>query len=222
MATNHEVRGSNPLRCDMLIRQVFAAGPLQTNAVLIGCPKSRLAVVIDLPQGCVESISQLAEKHNLTIQKVLFTHSHWDHIADAAEAKKRWKVPFWIHREDAQNLEKPGSDGLPLIFPIEGVKPDHFLEEGQVLEVGELKIKVIHTPGHTPGCVCFWLEKEKVLISGDTLFKGAIGNLSLPTSRLHLMRSSLKKLSLLPNETKVVPGHGKETTIGAEQFNLGG
>ena len=187
----------------------YASGPLQTNAVLIGCPYTRKAAVFDLPQGCVGHVSELAEKQKLTIEKVVFTHSHWDHIADAAEAKKRWKVPFWIHEEDAKNLEKPGSDGLPLLIPIVGVKPDHFLKEGDVVEVGQLKFKVIHTPGHTPGCICLWEEKEKVVITGDTLFKGGIGNLHLPTSRHHLMRGSLLKLAALPKETRVITGHGK-------------
>jgi glyoxylase-like metal-dependent hydrolase (beta-lactamase superfamily II) len=200
----------------------FPAGPLQTNAVLVGCPYTHVAAVIDLPLGCVGPISQLAEKQKLKIEKILFTHSHWDHIADAAEAKRIWKVPFWIHGEDAKNLEEPGSDGLPLMIPIEGVKADHFLKEGDLVEVGKLKFKVIHTPGHTPGCICFWEESEKVVISGDTLFKGAIGNLHLPTSRPHVMRGSLKKLAALPKETRVIAGHGKETTIGAEYDNLTG
>ena len=200
----------------MVFIRVFPAGPIQTNAVLIGCPKTRLAVIIDLPQGSVAPISQVIEKQGFTLQNVLFTHSHWDHIADAAEAKKKWGVPFEIHEEDAPNLEHPGVDQLPLLFPIEGVKADDLFKDGEFIKVGEVKIKVIHTPGHTPGCVCFWLENEKILISGDTLFKGAIGNLQLPTSRLHLMRQSLKKLAVLPEETRVIPGHGKETTIGAE------
>jgi glyoxylase-like metal-dependent hydrolase (beta-lactamase superfamily II) len=98
------------------------------------------------------------------------------------------------------------------------VKADGFLIEGQKLTVGDLDIEVIHTPGHTPGGVCFYLPKEKVLISGDTLFRGTIGNLNFPTSRPDLMWGSLKKLAALPADTKVYPGHGGSTTIGAEKW----
>ncbi len=201
-----------------MIIQVFPAGPYATNAVLLGCQKTRLAVIIDFPRDSVEMLDQALNKQGLTLQMMLLTHSHWDHIADAAEAKRRWNVPLYVHEEDAANLESPGADGLPLMFPIEGVKADHFLKDGQQLEVGQLKIEVIHTPGHTPGGVCFWLKENELLISGDTLFKGTMGNLSFPTSRPKLMWDSLKKLALLPAETRVLPGHGEETSIGAERW----
>ncbi len=149
---------------------------------------------------------------------ILLTHSHWDHIADTAKLKKAFNVPVWIHAEDAPNLEKPGVDGLPLHFPIEGVKPSGHLADGQVLKVGELEIKVMHTPGHTPGSVCFLLPDEGMLISGDTLFRGRMGRLDLPTGRPGLMKGSLKKIGMLPRETRVYPGHGESTTIKEEAW----
>jgi len=201
----------------MIFVETFCAGPIETNAVLIGCLVTGQAAIIDSPAGSTSMIFKALEKKSLKLEMVLFTHSHWDHIADAALLKKQTQVPCYIHAEDAGNLENPGSDLLPLFFPIEGIKPDRFLVDGQVLRLGELAIKVIHTPGHTPGGVCFWLEKEKILISGDTLFRGTIGNLSLPTARPEKMRASLHRLSQLPPDTRVIPGHGEETTIGAEK-----
>ena len=148
---------------------------------------------------------------------ILLTHSHWDHMAEASILKEKLDIPLYVHSEDAQNLEVPGSDGLPLFYPIKAVKADHFLFDGEILFLGTLKIKVIHTPGHSPGGVCFYLENEAILISGDTLFQGTCGKVSFPTSNPSKMKHSLKKLSHLPPDTKVYPGHGPDTTIGAEE-----
>lgn len=219
MATNHGVRGSNPLRCEVfMIIKVFTTGPAETNSILIGCSKTRQAAIIDVPLDSTELIDQALKKDSLTPQMILLTHSHWDHLADAAKLKKLLAVPIYVHPEDAGNLERPGSDKLPLFFPIEGVKPDKFLNDGQIIPLGDLRFEVICTPGHTPGGVCFWLREQKILISGDTLFKGTIGNISFPTARPELMWQSLKKLAALPPETRVFPGHGPETTIKAESW----
>ena len=201
----------------MLIK-VFTTGPAETNSILIGCSRTRQAAIIDVPFESTELIVQALKKDALTPQMILLTHSHWDHLADAAKLKKLLHVPIYVHPEDAGNLERPGSDRLPLLFPIEGVKSEKFLTDGQIIPLGDLKIEVICTPGHTPGGVCFWLRQQKILISGDTLFKGTIGNLSFPTARPALMWESLKKLSELPPDTRVIPGHGPETTIKAESW----
>jgi hydroxyacylglutathione hydrolase len=202
----------------MVIIKVFTSGPAETNTILIGCSATRQAAIVDVPLGSARLLTQALEKDSLAPQMILLTHSHWDHLADAAKLKKLLNIPIYVHAEDAGNLEKPGSDRLPLFFPIEGVKPESFLTDGQIIPLGELKIEVIQTPGHTPGGVCFWLRKEKILISGDTLFQGTIGNLSFPTARPALMWKSLKKLAELPPETWVIPGHGPETTIEAESW----
>ncbi len=201
-----------------MILEFFPSGPAETNAYLIGCPETKRAVVIDVPFESTSLILQRSQALSLSIEMILLTHSHWDHTAEVALLKERLNIPVYVHKEDAGNLEDPGSDGLPLFFPISGVKPDGFLSDGQELEIGHLCIQVIHTPGHTPGGVCFYLPKERVLISGDTLFRGTIGNLSFPTARPALMWNSLKKLAALPEETKVYPGHGEPTTIGREKW----
>jgi hydroxyacylglutathione hydrolase len=146
------------------------------------------------------------------------THSHWDHIGDLKKVKTRFGVPVYVHPADRGNVVKPGSDKLPLMYQIEGVEPEFDLQEGEIIEVGKLQLIVIASPGHTPGGVCFYLDKEKILFSGDTLFKGSIGNLSFPTADPQAMWHSLKKLEKLPSETVVYPGHGPSTTIGDEDW----
>jgi len=198
--------------------KVFTTGPVETNTVLIACPATKKAAIVDAPLESLPLLSQEVEKQNFKVEMLLLTHSHWDHIADAAKIKKKFHIPVYIHADDSGNLEKPGSDGVPMFFPVEGAVPDKLLKDGDLVRLGELEIKVIHTPGHTPGGVCFWIEKEKTLISGDTLFHGTIGRLDLPTGRAEAMWESLRKLAKLPPKTRVFAGHGEETTIGAESW----
>lgn len=166
--------------------------------------------------GSASALLQMAKRENLQVEAILLTHSHWDHFVDAHVVKERTHAPLYVHPLDQKNVEEPGSDRLPLFFPIQGVKPDFLLQDGQVVEVGNLELRVLHTPGHSPGSVCFYLHKEKTLISGDTLFCGCYGNVQLPTANPESMWQSLKKLAALPPDTRVVPGHGEDTTIQAE------
>jgi hydroxyacylglutathione hydrolase len=201
-----------------MILEVFPSGPLETNAYLLACSKTKHAAVIDAPFESSELLLRRAKELSISIDMILLTHSHWDHIAEASVLKEKLKVPVYIHESDAGNLENPGADRLPLFFPLKGLKPDGYLNEGQKLSLGELVLVVLHTPGHTPGSICFYLPAEDALLSGDTLFRGTIGNLSLPTSQPALMWDSLKKLAALPPVTKVYPGHGGPTTIGDEKW----
>jgi len=199
----------------MLIR-TYASNLLGTNAILIGCKATKHAAVIDPSQGSAHWAIKVAEKEALLITKILLTHSHWDHIVDMHLLKEKTNALLFVHSLDAPNIIQPGSDGIPLFFPIFGAQPDAFLEEGKKIDVGHLQIEVLHTPGHSPGSVCFYFKDQNVLLSGDTLFKGCIGRLDLPTARAERMWSSLQKLQALPKETRVIPGHGEETTLGNE------
>ena len=201
----------------MFLRK-FPSGPVETNAVLFGCEKTRKAAVIDPSLGSCEPILLEAAELGLTIEKVLLTHSHWDHIADLATLLQKISAKVYVHPLDAENVEKPGSDGLQLFFPITGVKPDHLIVDGERISVGELSCEVIHTPGHCPGAVCYFLKEQKVLFSGDTLFEGSFGRLDLSTGQPDKMWESLRKLSKLPPDTRVVPGHGPDTFLKAEKW----
>ena len=198
--------------------QAIPSGPFETNAYVIACPKTSRAVIIDPAPESTPSIRQCLEENHLVPEKIILTHSHWDHIADVAELNDLYHLPVYIHADDTGNLETPGSDGLPCWYQFPGIKPTAFLKEGDKITVGSFTFVVIHTPGHTPGGICLYCPEEHVLISGDTLFQGSIGNLSFPTARPKLMWSSLDKLAKLPAETKVYPGHGPATTIGHEKW----
>jgi hydroxyacylglutathione hydrolase len=206
---------SSPVQC-MLGFKVFPSGPIPTNAILFACLVTQKAAVIDPSMGSTASILEEAQKRQWSIESIFLTHSHWDHIADVHALKAETKAPVFVHPLDAPNLSHPGADRLPLQYKIIGEEADGFLEEGAIYRVGELQIEVIHTPGHSPGSVCLYLPNENTLFSGDTFFRGTMGTLHLPTAQEEKMWSSLKKLSKLPPSTRVIPGHGGETTIGRE------
>ncbi len=186
--------------------------------MVMGCSKTRKAVIFDPAPGSAEPINAYLTEHQLTPEIILLTHSHWDHIADVAALKTKWQIPVAVHSADAPNLERPGADGLPTFLPIQGVTPDRLLSDGEEISVGSFKFRVIHTPGHSVGSVCFYEPGLGLLISGDTLFKGTIGNLSFPTSRPDEMWSSLEKLQKLDPSTKVFPGHGPDTVLSLESW----
>lgn len=185
---------------------------------MVACPATRKAAVIDPAPESSDRILSFLESHHLQCIAILLTHSHWDHIADVSAIKEACNVPVYIHSLDVPNLERPGADGLPCWLPLEGIKPDVLLKEGDRIDIGEHSFSVIHTPGHSPGGICLYSALDHILFSGDTLFKGTIGNLSFPTCQPDKMWPSLEKLSKLPPETKVYPGHGNTTTIGRESW----
>ena len=195
-----------------MILHKFPCGPLGTNAILFGADHE--GAVIDPAMGSTPKLLHQAKVDGLKIGKILLTHSHWDHIVDVQILKEKTGALLYVHPADAANVQNPGSDGLPLSIEIKGAAPDHFLEEGMSIHVGSLHLEVIHTPGHSFGSICLYLRKEGILFSGDTLFYRAIGRMDLPTGDPAAMRASLKKLSELPPDTRVIPGHGPETRIG--------
>lgn len=196
----------------------FPSGPFETNAYIIACPITHEALIIDPAPDSASKILTALKERSLTATKIVLTHSHWDHIADTAVLKEALNIPVLIHAEDAPNLEKPGTDTLPCWISFPGVTPDAFIKEGDNIKVGNYNFEVIETPGHTPGGICLYSREPKVLISGDTLFKGSIGNLSFATARPEKMWPSLDKLAMLPPDTSVYPGHGPSTTIGSENW----
>lgn len=196
----------------------FASGPFDTNAYIAACPETKEAVIIDPAPDSAKKLEECIAQKGLIPTEIVLTHSHWDHIADVSPLKKKYAVPVSIHAEDAPNLKNPGSDGLPCWLSFPGVVPDKLLKENDTIKVGKSFLKVIETPGHTPGGICLYSPDNGILFSGDTLFKGTIGNLSFATARPEKMWPSLAKLDALPKNTTVYPGHGPSTTIGAEHW----
>ncbi|MBA3721579.1 MAG: MBL fold metallo-hydrolase [Parachlamydiaceae bacterium] len=198
--------------------QVFPCGPISTNSYLVACPDTKEAAIIDAAPESAKVICNIIDQNQFDCKKILLTHSHWDHTADIPQLQDRTNAKVFIHPLDVPNLENPGADKLPLRYKIQSVKPDGLINEGDTVQIGNLTFSIIHTPGHSPGCICFYNKKHGILFSGDTLFKGSIGNISFPTSSPEDMWISLAKLSKLPPETVVYPGHGPKTTIGSEYW----
>jgi glyoxylase-like metal-dependent hydrolase (beta-lactamase superfamily II) len=195
--------------------EVFTLGPLFNNTILLTCEKTKISAVVD-PSFGIKKVLSYIDKKELSLEKVLLTHSHYDHTEGISLIKEKKDVLIYIHKLDKKTLETP--EKIPFIGKPASFKADVLLEDGDIIDVGQIKIKVIHTPGHTPGSSCFYIEKEKILISGDTLFKNSMGRVDFPSSNPSDMWESLKKLSKLPKDTIVIPGHGSQTTIEKESW----
>ena len=189
-----------------IIRQI-PIGPLQVLTYLVACPQTKEAVIID-PAGEEETISALIGKEGVLVKYILNTHGHADHVLANQKLKQMLSAPTCMHESDDQFFsqkvvqeESSKEFGLPPSDPV-----DIKLKDGDVLELGTLKIAVIHTPGHTPGSVCYLVSGN--LFTGDTLFVGAVGRTDLTGASLDTLLDSLeKKLLPLPPETVVWPGH---------------
>ncbi len=198
--------------------KVHTSGPLQTNAYLFFCPSTRQAAIVDCPPESFAPIVETVQREHLTPTAILLTHSHYDHIGDLQKLSHYFDIPVKVHALDKANIEQPGSDGIPFFLDIPPTDHAQCVTEGETLSIGELQVHILHTPGHSPGGVCYYLEAQSVLFSGDTLFKGSIGNLSLPTSCPTAMSQSLQKLASLPGSTLVYPGHGERTSLAEEAW----
>jgi glyoxylase-like metal-dependent hydrolase (beta-lactamase superfamily II) len=186
-------------------------GDFSTNAYIVVCGSK--AIAIDAPMGSFKFYSNIVKEYNLTLNTLLLTHSHFDHIVDAL-AIQNMGVKVGIHPLDRPNCEKPGADGLPQMMHVEPLKPDFDLKE-EKMEIDGFNFLITHTPGHTPGGVVILLEN--LLFTGDTLFKGSIGNLSFPSCDPSAMVQSLKKLCQMDDSLKIYPGHGPSSILGLEK-----
>ena len=190
----------------------------ETNCYIIVDETQKKAMVID-PAGEVPKIIEILDTLGAELVYIYLTHCHADHINGVNELKKEKGGKVLIHRKGRENLENrfpvlAEYIGLPPIY----VKEDSIVDDDDILHVGDLEFRVIYTPGHTDDGTALYCEKEEMLFSGDTLFKGAWGRVDLPTSDFDaIMNSIIKKLLILPENTIVYPGHGKPTRIGDEK-----
>ena len=173
-------------------------GPYDNNAYIIVCKATNKSLIIDIPK---DAVTVLAEAKDTDVVSVAITHGHGDHIEGYAEFRAGLTAPFGLHKDDADRL-------LPHVS-------EFYLEDGATIEVGELSLKLMHTPGHTPGGVCLLLGKH--LFSGDTLFPGGPGKTQTPEALKQVITSITERLFVLPDDTNVYPGHGSDTTIGASK-----
>ena len=199
----------------MLLKR-FSCGPIHTNCYFVICERSMKGIVIDAPKGAFEIVSKHMDQ--FIFEKLLLTHAHWDHVYDAAKIQKELNLPIWMKNEDVKYIHEPAVDGVPILKKEQSFTPDHLVQDGERFVVGELTLQVIHTPGHSPGSICLYIQEENTLISGDTFFAGCFGRVDFPSSSPEDMWSSLERLSELPKKTKVYPGHGDSTWIEWENW----
>ena len=201
-----------------MIHEILPVGMLQCNCSILGDEVSHEAIVID-PGDDIPHIMAVLQKHNLTVKQILITHAHIDHIAGAARLKKLTGAPILYNPNDLPLVEMMDMQAGWLGMPTPEVHPpDDTLEDNHVIAITGLSGNILHTPGHTQGSVCLYLPEQKLLIAGDTLFARSVGRTDLPGGDARaLIRSIHSKLLPLPDETKVVPGHGPSTTIGEER-----
>jgi len=190
-------------------------GPLETNCYLVSCPRTLVCAVVDPgaePDRIIAAIHRLGLKPAL----ILNTHGHFDHVGANRDIKDAFDIPLAIHALDNPMLELAGRLEMSFLLEAKDSPPaDFFLQDKAQIPVGESRLEVLHTPGHSPGSVC--LLWDGFLLSGDTLFNEGVGRTDLPGGSDRDLKSSLRsKILVLPPETRVLPGHGPRTTVGQE------
>jgi len=200
-----------------LIIRTLLVGLIETNCYLIGDEATRKGAVID-PGGDPDAILAAIKCEGLTIEYILNTHAHFDHVAANEALRAATGALLALHPADTELLTGGGGGEWFGLSSMPSVHPDVELSDGQEVAVGKLRLKVLHTPGHSPGHVAFYLANEGVLFSGDALFQNGMGRTDLPGGDYPTLIASIRRrLLTLPDETVVYPGHGPATTIGAER-----
>ncbi len=199
----------------MLKIRSVTVGALATNCYLVGADDADCIVMID-PGGEPEVLLEEAREMGKRVEAILLTHGHVDHIAGAGEIQRATGAKVYAHAADAAMTKKPDPYWASLVGGVEACGVDVELGDGDELHLAGLDISVMHTPGHSPGGVCF--ITADALFCGDTLFAGSIGRTDLPGADTQAMNASLRRLaSTLPDETRVFPGHGPATTMRQEK-----
>ncbi len=202
-----------------LTLKTLVLGMVQTNCYIVSNDESKEAIVFD-PADYADRIEQYLKANDLVCKGILLTHGHFDHILAAAELATWTKAPIYAHEAEEMLLKDPQLNASSQFRRECTLIPDVLLQDDQILDLAGFKIKVIHTPGHTAGGVCYYFSGNGTLISGDTLFFESIGRTDLPTGNGgQLVASINNKLMLLEDQVKVYPGHGRPTTVGYERDN---
>ncbi len=198
-----------------MIFRKLVVGPLASNCYIVGSKATKEGMIID-PADESDRILKSVKELGLEIKLIVLTHGHPDHVGALNEVKEATGAEVAIHTDEAETLKQQSLGFLfGLVYPTPP-PPDRLLNDGDSIDIGDLHFSVLHTPGHTPGGIC--LLGHGVLFSGDTLFNYGIGRYDLPGGDYRQLMDSLQtKLMALPDDTTVYPGHGADTTIGAER-----
>ena len=190
-------------------------GPIATNVHVLADARTREAIAIDTATPCLAWVAHELAARDWTLKLIVSTHGHWDHIGDNAAVAAHSGADIGVHPLDRDRLTDPQPLWAP--FPIVPSVPAVDLAEGGEVRFGEVRLRVLHTPGHTAGSVCLLSRDDGLLFSGDTLFAGGWGRVDLPGGDAVAMAASLARLTELEDAVAVLPGHGGTTTIGRER-----
>jgi hydroxyacylglutathione hydrolase len=210
------ILGNNMVDTSPYFIEQIPVGPLMVNCYLFGCKRTKQAIIID-PGDEAEKIIAVVTKQEAKITAIVLTHGHTDHLGAVNEIKEKYRCPIMIHEAEKETLTDPNANlsafmGDSIICP----PADRLLHDNDTIAVGDLELKVMHTPGHSPGGIC--LLYDKILFAGDLLFLMSIGRHDLPGGSYQQLESSvLTQVYKLPDDTIVFPGHGEKTTIGFEK-----
>lgn len=197
--------------------RMMVLGPVQTNCYFLINEDTKEVLVVD-PADRAQKIIEWINSEGLKPVAILLTHGHFDHIMGVAGVKKEYNIPVYASKDEVEVLSNPQVNVSTMMGAYLSMKADVLFADGDVLELAGMKLKVISTPGHTIGSVCFYIEEEKVLISGDTLFEASVGRSDFPTGSSRQLIDSIKtRLFVLPDDTDVFPGHGGTTSIAYEK-----
>jgi hydroxyacylglutathione hydrolase len=200
-----------------VIVQTFTVGAFQENCYLLVDERTNRAVIVD-PGSEGDRLVEAIDDSKATLEAIWITHAHVDHVGAIASVKRRWDVPVYLHPLDRRLYDAAGRQAQVYNVPFEEPPaPEREFADGQSLNVGEVKLAVMHAPGHSPGHVV--IHGDGIALVGDCLFAGSIGRTDLPFSNPPQLAASLEKISALPPETVVYPGHGMDTTIGEERLS---
>jgi glyoxylase-like metal-dependent hydrolase (beta-lactamase superfamily II) len=202
--------------------KAYTLGIVSTNTYLIGDTETNNAILID-PVDDAPVLFEAAQEEDWTIKLILATHAHFDHVLASQPLKAMTNAPFALHADAAAELDGMPQRGLLYFgqrFP-EAAKPDRLLTtESETIQVSGITLETLYTPGHAPGHISFFMPAERLVFSGDALFKGSIGRTDLPGGdHQQLINSITDKLLTLGDDVRVLPGHGDVTTIGKERQN---
>lgn len=205
------------IRMENLQIERMVLGQVSTNCYLAVNKETKEVILID-PADEARRIDRKVKESGLKPVAILLTHGHFDHIGAAKELSNLYDIMIYAHEAEEEVM----TDSMVNLSANFGepfkAEPDMLLTDRQGLLIADMKIQVLHTPGHTKGSVCYYLPEERVLFSGDTLFQGSIGRTDFPTGSMsQLVRAAEEKLFVLPEDVKVYPGHGEETTIRYEK-----
>jgi hydroxyacylglutathione hydrolase len=197
--------------------QTFTVGAFQENCYLLVDDRTNRAVIVD-PGSEGTRLVEAIDNSGATLDAIWITHAHVDHVGAIASIKQRWDVPVYLHPLDRRLYEAAGRQAQVYNVPFEEPPPpDREFAEGEHIKVGDVELEVMHAPGHSPGHVV--IHGDGIAFVGDCLFAGSIGRTDLPFSNPPQLAATLERISALPPETVVYPGHGMDTTIGEERIS---